>query len=323
MTGTDVGVRLAAAVRTRESATADGTTTVLAELAAVVPYDCAALLRWDPAAGLHRPVANVGYTAPAIEFMSRCMHRDPLFPRARRAVRPLRVRDIPHASRNTPSFREVIGPLGFADGMTTCLFIGRHYVGMLNLSSTDARHPDDTGRDLVALLAGSLAELIIPRWPDGLADDGDSVVNLTDGTVSATATAVPDLADPTSPLLAELRQLGAAGPVPASLLLLHGRTLVRCRLVREGGAVLAACRPVDRPHGLSLREIEVLAALASGTTNREIAAQLGVSHRTVATHVEHILAKLDLTNRTAAAATAARWGLHQTGTAPATTEADP
>ncbi|MFJ4803059.1 helix-turn-helix transcriptional regulator [Streptomyces murinus] len=60
---------------------------------------------------------------------------------------------------------------------------------------------------------------------------------------------------------------------------------------------------------LSARELEVLAELTSGRTNREIAERLYVTPRTVGTHVEHILAKLDLPNRAAAAARAAARGI--------------
>ncbi|MFF3645677.1 response regulator transcription factor [Streptomyces sp. NPDC002564] len=67
--------------------------------------------------------------------------------------------------------------------------------------------------------------------------------------------------------------------------------------------------PSRRPGGLSPRELQVLAELSAGRTNREIAERLYVTPRTVGTHVEHILAKLDLPNRAAAAARAAAWGI--------------
>ncbi|MFI6422514.1 LuxR C-terminal-related transcriptional regulator [Streptomyces sp. NPDC050842] len=64
-----------------------------------------------------------------------------------------------------------------------------------------------------------------------------------------------------------------------------------------------------RPGGLSPRELQVLAELTAGRTNKEIAERLYVTPRTVGTHIEHILAKLDLPNRAAAAARAAAWGI--------------
>ena len=56
------------------------------------------------------------------------------------------------------------------------------------------------------------------------------------------------------------------------------------------------------PMGLTGREVEVLALVATGKTNREIAAALVISEHTVARHVQHILAKLGVSSRTAAGA---------------------
>jgi DNA-binding CsgD family transcriptional regulator len=56
------------------------------------------------------------------------------------------------------------------------------------------------------------------------------------------------------------------------------------------------------PMGLTGRELEVLALVATGKTNREIAAALVISEHTVARHVQHILAKLSVSSRTAASA---------------------
>ncbi|MBV8064478.1 MAG: response regulator transcription factor [Actinobacteria bacterium] len=53
---------------------------------------------------------------------------------------------------------------------------------------------------------------------------------------------------------------------------------------------------------LTRREVEVLRLMATGCSDAEIAHSLGVSWHTVRTHVEHILAKLDVRNRTEAAA---------------------
>ena len=65
----------------------------------------------------------------------------------------------------------------------------------------------------------------------------------------------------------------------------------------------------QRPGGLSPREQEVVALIAAGRTNREIAAALIVSEHTVARHVQNIFTKLDVSSRTAAAAFAHQHGL--------------
>jgi DNA-binding NarL/FixJ family response regulator len=67
-------------------------------------------------------------------------------------------------------------------------------------------------------------------------------------------------------------------------------------------------RPV-LPGGLTGREAEVLALVAAGRTNREIAETLVLSHKTVARHLSNIFAKLDVRSRTQAAAYAYEHGL--------------
>jgi DNA-binding NarL/FixJ family response regulator len=62
---------------------------------------------------------------------------------------------------------------------------------------------------------------------------------------------------------------------------------------------------------LSPREREVLKLLAQGLTNREIARALTVSASTIKIHVEHILAKLGVSDRTQAAVRAIELGLLQ------------
>jgi DNA-binding CsgD family transcriptional regulator len=61
--------------------------------------------------------------------------------------------------------------------------------------------------------------------------------------------------------------------------------------------------------GLSPRELDVLRLLVDGRSDREIAAALFISHRTVMTHVANILNKLGVSSRTAAASLAVRDGI--------------
>jgi DNA-binding NarL/FixJ family response regulator len=60
--------------------------------------------------------------------------------------------------------------------------------------------------------------------------------------------------------------------------------------------------PAVRPDRLSAREVEVLRLLAAGKTNRSIAADLGISERTVDRHVSNVFTKLDVSTRSAATA---------------------
>ncbi|MFO1269249.1 MAG: LuxR C-terminal-related transcriptional regulator [Rubrivivax sp.] len=63
------------------------------------------------------------------------------------------------------------------------------------------------------------------------------------------------------------------------------------------------------PHGLTEREVQVLQALARGRVDKQIAAELGISHRTVHHHNQAIFGKLGVTTRGAAALFAIEHGL--------------
>ena len=60
---------------------------------------------------------------------------------------------------------------------------------------------------------------------------------------------------------------------------------------------------------LTPRELEVLQLLAEGLTNQQVGARLGLSGRTVKTHVQNLLLKLDAPDRTGAVARGFRLGL--------------
>ncbi len=62
----------------------------------------------------------------------------------------------------------------------------------------------------------------------------------------------------------------------------------------------------ELPFGLTPRELQVLALLSDGSTNRQIGAALFMAEKTASVHVSRILAKLDVHTRTQAAAVAHR-----------------
>jgi DNA-binding NarL/FixJ family response regulator len=82
-------------------------------------------------------------------------------------------------------------------------------------------------------------------------------------------------------------------------------------MARVQGEPVAAPAPAEHPdlERLTAREREVLAGLGRGLSNRQLAAELYVSEKTVKTHVSSLLAKLRLTDRTQAALFAVRAGV--------------
>ena len=89
-------------------------------------------------------------------------------------------------------------------------------------------------------------------------------------------------------------------------------TLARRTRVRPGHGDPSSTPAPDHAFGLTRRELEVLAEVAAGRTNREIAERLFISGSTAGVHVSNILGKLGVSTRTEAARVALDQGLVDT-----------
>ncbi len=101
-----------------------------------------------------------------------------------------------------------------------------------------------------------------------------------------------ELADRLAALLADVPGLRLAAPGEAA----------------DAALVAGALRPPEADVGLTPRELDVLAALAEGASNKAIARRLGISVHTVKFHIASLFDKLDAEGRTEAVAQAARLG---------------
>ncbi len=143
----------------------------------------------------------------------------------------------------------------------------------------------------------------------------DGIAVLTELTASDSTARVLVLTSATDPASASLAmRSGAAGVLYKDV---DPDALVRAiRAVHDGHLLLApgAAGPLVRSasaawggmDALTSREHEVLAELAQGRSNREIARALGVAEKTVKAHVSSVLAKLGVQDRTQAALLAVR-----------------
>ena len=112
----------------------------------------------------------------------------------------------------------------------------------------------------------------------------DTVKDFVDNEVRPTAILPSRLEPFEKPLLTELRTLGS-------------------------GAARSRGEAARHDDTLTPREHEILALVAAGRTNGEIARQLFISTKTVSVHVSNILGKLGVSNRVEAALHALRSGL--------------
>lgn len=159
-------------------------------------------------------------------------------------------------------------------------------------------------------------EILAATSPDVVLMD----LNLGEGPDGVSATrAIRALDDPPAVLVlttydTEADLLNALDAGAAGYLLKDSTPETLCdgiRTTASGGSVFAAPvaarlvrRSTDRESGLTEREIEVLARLSSGVSNRELARELLVSEATVKSHLSRIYTKLGVDTRAGAVATA-------------------
>ncbi|MFJ3382610.1 MULTISPECIES: response regulator transcription factor [unclassified Curtobacterium] len=128
------------------------------------------------------------------------------------------------------------------------------------------------------------------------------------------------LLDAGSDLVPVVRTRMTDDPLPAAFLWPRASTaghdyvrvtsIVLAAAMAPGVRAVVLLSPPGDLRGLTARELEVLGLIVDGCSNIQIARELVITARTVATHVEHLLAKLCCATRTHAALRAQREGLY-------------
>ncbi|HWX71354.1 MAG TPA: response regulator transcription factor [Xanthobacteraceae bacterium] len=108
---------------------------------------------------------------------------------------------------------------------------------------------------------------------------------------------------------ADLTEIVAVLRALASGFIVLQRPLLVALLDQSAAAAEPSNRDADGTPRLTAREIEVLAALADGASNKEIARRLDISFHTVKFHVAAILDKLEAESRTEAVVKASQLGI--------------
>jgi DNA-binding NarL/FixJ family response regulator len=165
----------------------------------------------------------------------------------------------------------------------------------------DARRAlDAAGRSVAAFGPDGAVRWATPRAEsllEPLARDAAAAARVGEWLAGAAGSALSQVAD------LELAPQGG-GRLRLSLIGRSGASAMLARVAPAADASPAAV--LSGALGVSEREAEVLGWLARGKSNRDIAAILDLSPRTVTKHVEQIFAKIGVENRTAAAARAIR-----------------
>ncbi|WP_246278836.1 LuxR C-terminal-related transcriptional regulator [Phytohabitans rumicis] len=298
----------------------------LERLRRVVPFEGGWVGLLDPQRGGHILLASQGYDGPVRERLAGPAVAAEVehvglsrWPRL-----AMRIADLPYRPAESGTWEAYMRPAGFRDGLGVGLFSrdGR-YLGVFGLSTDTAGGFTEAVRDAVGLLAPAIADAVDPLRP--IASAARLVHGATAGVVLTRAGAAQPLPGlPDHPLLAAGSTVLAvaaaqlAGALQYATFLCPSGPADHLRVTALAGpawpptAVTAAVvvGPPGDLSGLTRRELEILGLLVEGWANRRIAAGLGIADRTVAAHLEHVLAKLGAQSRTLAAVRAQRQGLY-------------
>ncbi|MDH2443809.1 helix-turn-helix transcriptional regulator [Amnibacterium sp. CER49] len=305
---------------------------MLLALGQLVPFDAAWIAGLD--GNRYVSLASTGLDDGIVDYLSgpRMAH-DIALTGVNRHQPPLSVSDLTYPASELRTWSECLLPAGLGEALSVALFEpgGRH-IGFLTVLSVDPEPPAAAARIALASVSELLAHGIDPLTSltaaSRLVGDAFAGVLLLDHERTEALPGLPghELLAAHSAILDTVRARllsqemhltflwphtahdGSTGHVRATYL-----TVTSAPFPSLVGVVLLS--PAGPLHGLTARELEVLGMMVDGFSNQQIARQLVVTARTVATHVEHILAKLGSPTRTHAAVHAQREGLYVPPTA--------
>lgn len=170
-----------------------------------------------------------------------------------------------------------------------------------------------TGEEAIAVVQQEGPDVVITDLRLGEGIDGVGVTTALRSRVPAPAVLVLTTYDTDRDIVRAV-EAGAAGYLlkdadPAEITSAVLRAAAGETVISPALAQRVVAR-ISRPQAhLSAREVEILAAVARGLSNKEVARELVISEATVKTHLVHVFTKLDVDSRTAAVARAREDGL--------------
>ena len=201
----------------------------------------------------------------------------------------------------------------------TCriLLVDDHYVVRIGMASSLNLEPDleviaeaENGEAAIALYREHRPDLVILDWrlPDL---SGGDVIKALHAEFPAARVLVLSAFE-SEEVIYQALQAGAVGYLAKSSR--RPELIGAVRLAAQGKAAFSAdiaaklASRIQRP-SLSPRELEVVAELVKGNSNKEIATRLNISENTVKLHITHIMQKLRAKDRTHVASIALQQGL--------------
>lgn len=317
----DSRVLVEAAFAAGSSDPVDAAESVLSILRPAIGDDASSLMMWDESSHTHIAIAASGYDDETLGTLGDAYAESLAHASLRRSGRATRISDMPRDYLDSEIYYRVTGSAGYGDGMSVFLFSAHHeYVGMLHMSAAAPKTFGEESAELINNLrpiVSHLCNALAPRHailaaPSGmrasLMDDSGRVWRIEDckPTHVAGSEGFANVLDRF--LRSNLSSVQGIWPIGAEWVSVD-LTRAHHPFDRARSAAMVRERPTDHLLGLSPRELDILNGMAMGHSNQQIAADRWISPRTVTTHVEHILEKMQQQSRAGAASAASRLGL--------------
>jgi DNA-binding CsgD family transcriptional regulator len=300
---------------------------LLSPIRRLVPFQAARVYLLDMERRAEQSLYFEGYDEKVRSYLDSPQHVDDVeLAGLHRHGPPMRLRDLAVPREEIRAWAEYLTPAGFREGIGVRLATsdGR-YLGLMSLYTDTTTHPTDAAREILGALSTTLANALDPlraiSAASRLVHGAVGGVLLSSDGRTRPLPGLPGhaLLGPGSALLgAAAAQLDETAY--ATFLCPHDPdgddthlrvTVLACPDLPPAHVVAAVVvAPAGDLGRLTRRELEVLGLIVEGCSNRRIASSLRLTERTVTTHLEHILAKLDAPTRTLAAVYALRRGLY-------------
>lgn len=300
----------------------------LTNLRDVLPYEAAQLVLYDRARDEHLEVVRVDYSEESgqalaidfpIEWPKRVWHSieesDTLPPTIGAE------RDVPGSFQQSSIFREVLHPEGFRDGLTLELTHAGLYTGLANFSAETAGIYTPELRSRGVALKGILGHLLhsLAQESRTLPDHAQAAVVNEQGEVTGVQGREFSSLVNDPEFISVLQPLFQMRAPEVSFLwdsergwhrvLVKRLDQLSDRPMSSANRLLVSTISTERPYQLTRAELRILTYMIGCPSNEAIAVALGVSQRTVHTHVANVLAKMGCERRTQAVVRAVRYSL--------------
>lgn len=207
--------------------------------------------------------------------------------------------------RESSIYRRALSQQDFQDGLTIQLRHGETHVGYAHFSSLEANVYDERFQRYGRALSTVLSKPIVENF--SLTGQGWLLLE-SSGAVERFPGDLPVRSDDDALKSVALSFLQCAAVEVVTFIWADGRRFMRVTLERQEreGVVRIYASPIHAPYGLTATELRVLTGMVVYNSNDAISAALSVGVRTVHSHVNSILRKLDCGSRTHAVVIAIR-----------------